>query len=199
VTAKHTNERYTQAIGTSIGGAVIGAVIGGVATGEASGAGVGAGVGAAAGGVAGLAFSRDQEIESDRLGMRYMEKIGYDPVGAMEVQQILQRAAAKSGGGQWEILSTHPSSETRIKALEKRYAKYYQHTVNNPNYKKYEDRFEKEFLSRLKKLPPPKQADAGSTREMMAGAAFGDLGDPVLWCAHCRAASAAHIDEPGTE
>jgi predicted Zn-dependent protease len=186
VTAKHSNERYGQALGTTIGGAVLGAVIGGVATGKASGAGIGAGAGAAVGGVAALAYSRDQEIEADRLGMRYMEKIGYDPVGAIEVQQILQRAAAKGGGSQMEILSTHPSSETRIKELEKRYAKYYQNTVNNPNYQKYDQRFQSEFLSKLKTLPPPKQASAGSTREMMASAVFGGLGDPVLWCAHCR-------------
>jgi predicted Zn-dependent protease len=190
VTARHGNERYGQAIGTSVGGALLGAVIGGVVTGDASGVGIGAGAGATVGGIAGLAYSRDQEVEADRLGMRYMEKIGYDPSAAIEVQGILQRAAAKGGGGQLEILSTHPSSETRIRELEKRLDKYYAHTRNNPQYQKFDQRFQNEFLARLQKLPPPKQANAGSTREMMANAAFGGLGDPVLWCAHCRHAAA---------
>ncbi len=191
VTAKHTNERFAQAAGLTIGGTILGAVIGGAATGDAGGAGIGAGAGAAVGGVVGLAFSRDQEVEADRLGMRYMEKIGYDPVGAIEVQQILARAAAKGGGAPLEILSTHPSSETRIKELEKRYQKYYQHTVNNPAYKKYPERFESEFLSRLKRLPPPPKAslvpEPAGSRGMMTAAAFGGIGDPMEWCEHCRA------------
>jgi predicted Zn-dependent protease len=195
VTAKHTNERFAQAAGLSIGGAIVGAVIGGVATGDASGAGIGAGAGAAVGGIAGLAFSRDQEIEADRLGMRYMEKLGYDPVGAIEVQQILLREAAKGGGAPLEILATHPSGETRIRELEKRYAKYYQHTANNPKYQKFEQRFQNQFLSRLNKLPPAPKATLGpepaNTRQMMAAAAFGGLGDPALWCAHCRAQAEA--------
>jgi predicted Zn-dependent protease len=188
VTARHSNERYGQAIGTTIGGAIIGAVIGGVASGKASGAGVGAAAGATVGGVAGLAFSRDQEIEADRLGMRYMSAINYDPVGAIEVQQILQRAAGK-GSRPPEFLSTHPSSETRIRALNERLDKYYAHTRNNPQFQKFEERFQRDFLTPLKRLPPPKQArGTGSTRDMLAHAALGALGDPVLWCAHCRAA-----------
>lgn len=195
VTAKHTNERFAQAAGLSIGGAILGAVIGGAATGDANGAGIGAGAGAAVGGVAGLAFSRDQEIEADRLGMRYMERLGYDPVGAIEVQQILAREASKGGGAPLEIFSTHPSGETRIRELEKRYAKYYQHTVNNPKYQKYGQRFQNQFLSRLKKLPPPPKAALGSepagSPGKAAAAAFGGLGDPAVWCAHCRSSVAS--------
>lgn len=187
VTARHSNERYGQAIGTTVGGAILGAVIGGVASGKASGAGIGAAAGASVGGIAGLSFSRDQEIEADRLGMRYMSMLNYDPVGAIEVQEILQRAAGK-GSRPPEFLSTHPSSETRIRALNERFDKYYAHTRNNPQFQKFEERFQRDFLTPLKRLPPPKQAHGtGSTREMLAHAAFGSLGDPVLWCAHCRA------------
>lgn len=181
VTARHSNERFGQALGTTIGGAVLGAVIGGVA-GGGDGAGIGAGVGASLGGVAGLAYSRDQEIEADRLGMRYMERLNYDPIGAVEVQQILGRAAAKSGGRPPEFLSTHPTSETRIRALNDRLDKYYRHTVNNPQYQKFADRFQRDFLAPLNRQYP-KKADAAGSRGMMLAAG---LGDPVLWCAHCR-------------
>lgn len=202
VTAKHTSERMAQALGTTIGGAIIGGLIGAAAGGK-DGALIGAGGGATVGGVVALSFSRDQEIEADRLGMRYMEKLNYDPVGAIEVQEILGRAGG--GGGTPEFLSTHPASETRIRELNKRYDKYYAHTRNNPQYQKFGERFQP-FLRGLKALPAPK-ADAGpwpktpeGARAMMfaaayhAGgsgdhAAFGGLGDPVNWCWHCAAAA----------
>lgn len=192
VTARHSNERYAQALGTSIGGTVIGAIIGAAVTGDSGGAAVGAGAGATVGGIAGLSFSRDQEIEADRLGARYMERLNYDPSAAIEVQQILQRASAGQSRPP-EILSTHPASQTRIDELQKRMDKYYAHTRNNPQYQKFEERFEREFLTPLKRLPPAKQAmGAGSTRGMLASAAFGNLGHPALWCAHCRDAAQGH-------
>lgn len=189
VTARHTNERFSQAMGTSIGGAILGAVVGAAVSKDAQGAAIGAGAGASVGGIAALSFSRDQEVEADRLGMRYMEKLKYDPAGAIEVQQILERAS--KGERPMEILSTHPSSQTRINELNKRMEKYYQHTVNNPEYQKHADRFQQQFLSKLKSLPaakPTKKTDAGTTRQMLAMAA---LGDPALWCAHCREAASS--------
>ena len=188
VTGKHTSERMGQALGTPIGAAVIGGLAG-VAIGGKEGAAAGIAGGATVGQVVSLSFSRDQEIEADRLGMRYMEKLNYDPVGAIEVQEILGRAGG--GGGTPEFLSTHPASETRISELKKRYEKYYQHTKNNPQYQKFEERFAP-FLASLKRLPAP-TADSGARGMMLAAAMqaegghaeFGALGDPVLWCWHC--------------
>lgn len=207
VTAKHTSERMGQALGTTIGGAIIGGLIGAAAGGK-DGVLIGAGGGATVGGVVALSFSRDQEIEADRLGMRYMERLNYDPVGAIEVQEILGRAGG--GGGTPEFLSTHPQSATRIAELNKRLDKYYQHTRNNPQYQKFGERFQP-FLRGLKALPAPK-ADAGpwpktpeGARAMMFAAAFhpgmghhaefGGLGDPVNWCWHCAEAAARPSQE----
>jgi predicted Zn-dependent protease len=207
VTARHTSERMSQALGTTIGGAIIGGLIGAAAGGK-DGAAAGAAGGATIGGIVSLSFSREQEIEADRLGMRYMEKLGYDPVGAIEVQEILGRAGG--GGGTPEFLSTHPASATRIAELNKRYNKYYAHTRGNPNYQKHADRYQP-FLAGLRALPKPR-ADAeprprtpeGARAMMLAAAfhaghageagAFGSLGDPVNWCWHCATASAAERD-----
>jgi predicted Zn-dependent protease len=190
VTARHTNERFGQAAATTVGGAILGGLIGAAASGDAKGAAVGAGAGATVGQVAALSFSRDQEIEADRLGMRYMERLRYDPVGAIEVQQILQK---HSGGGSFDIFATHPSSETRIRELQRRFEKYYQHTVNNPQYQKFQDRYEQQFLARVRKLPPPKQtamSGPGATVPLVfslpARSALIDLDHPETWCAHCR-------------
>lgn len=188
VTARHTSERFAQSTLTTIGGAVIGGLIGGAA-GDGGGGAIagGAAAGATVGQVASLSFSRDQEVEADRLGMRYMEKIGYDPVGAIEVQEILKRAGGGAGGVDW--FSTHPSSERRIGELQERLNKYYAHTINNPAYSKHEARFENLFLSRIRKLPPAKQqAMHDSSRLSELGvSAFGPLGEPSGWCWHCRA------------
>jgi len=188
VTAKHSAERMGQALGTTIGGAILGGLAG-AAIGGKEGVLIGAGSGATVGGVVALSFSRDQEIMADRLGMRYMEKLNYDPASAIEVQEILGRAG---GGGGPEILATHPSSETRIDAINKRLDKYYAHTRNNPQYQKFAERFQP-FVRRLKALPAATVA-AGEgghprspegARAMMYASAFGGLGDPVNWCWHC--------------
>jgi predicted Zn-dependent protease len=200
VTARHSNERAGQAVGTTLIGAAVGAAIGAAVNKNDRGAGaaVGAGAGAAAGGIWALAYSRDQEIEADRLGARYMTRLGYDPQGAVEVQQILKRLSEKGGARPPEFLSTHPASDTRINELRKRIQKYYQDTAGNPAFVKNEDRFRVKFLAPLSTLPPPPQPparrasgdgpDGGSARGLLASAV---LGDPAAWCGVCAAQAAA--------
>ncbi|MBX3385511.1 MAG: M48 family metallopeptidase [Phycisphaeraceae bacterium] len=193
VTARHTSERFAQATLTTIGGAVIGGLIG-AAAGDGKGTAIGAGAaaGATVGQVASLSFSRDQEVEADRLGMRYMERIKYDPVGAIEVQQILARAGGGGGGVDW--FSTHPSSSRRISELQERLNKYYAHTVNNPEFSRHEARFQNQFLSRVKTLPPPRHTMIDpQTLGGFGALAFGPIGEPHVWCMHCRAEREATV------
>lgn len=73
-----------------------------------------------------LSFSRDQEYQSDELGLRYMIQAGYDPSGAPEVLAALSRASSlqariegKSNRQTPEWASTHPLSQNRMqRALE---------------------------------------------------------------------------------
>ena len=60
------------------------------------------------------AFSRSQESEADELGVFIAADAGYDP---REAIALWQRMGAR-GGEPPEFLSTHPSSETRIRKLE---------------------------------------------------------------------------------
>lgn len=114
VIAQHSNERmsnqFAAGLGLQLGGMLIGqemdsdqaALIMGVL-----------GVGVQLGYI--LPYSRIHESESDELGMRYMAAAGYDPREAAE----LWRNMAKQGGPTPpEFLSTHPSPQTRIDALE---------------------------------------------------------------------------------
>ncbi|HHM04938.1 MAG TPA: M48 family peptidase [Gammaproteobacteria bacterium] len=63
-----------------------------------------------------LPFSRLQESEADRIGLKLMAKAGFDPAQAV----ALWRNMAENGGaGPPQFLSTHPSHDTRIKDLQK--------------------------------------------------------------------------------
>lgn len=62
-----------------------------------------------------LPYSRTHESESDQLGLDYMAAAGYNPAEAAN----LWRNMAKVGGAAGpEFLSTHPSPNSRIDALE---------------------------------------------------------------------------------
>ncbi len=64
-----------------------------------------------------LKFSRVHETEADKLGVVFMIMAGYNPEEAVNVWiRMSQRAGA--GQAPPEILSTHPSNQTRIKTLK---------------------------------------------------------------------------------
>lgn len=66
-----------------------------------------------------LPHSRTHESEADLLGMDYMAKAGFDPRASIILWQNMRKAA---GDKPPEILSTHPSDDTRIRQLEQRLA-----------------------------------------------------------------------------
>jgi predicted Zn-dependent protease len=56
-------------------------------------------------------YGRDDELESDRLGVRFLMEAGYDPEGLIGVMKVLEKASG--GSRQPEFLSTHPSPTRR--------------------------------------------------------------------------------------
>ena len=61
-----------------------------------------------------LKFGRDAERESDRLGVEYSSKIGYDANEMAGFFRTLERQSARSGQGELpEFLSTHPNPGDR--------------------------------------------------------------------------------------
>jgi predicted Zn-dependent protease len=66
--------------------------------------------------VVSLRYGRSDELESDRLGFRFMTEAGYDPRGIVELMQIL--GAARNGEAQPEFLSSHPNPENRVQKLQ---------------------------------------------------------------------------------
>jgi predicted Zn-dependent protease len=62
-----------------------------------------------------LRFSREDESEADRYGLRYMAQAGYDPSAMLDVMTILKEASR--GNRQPEFLATHPLPETRLQEI----------------------------------------------------------------------------------
>jgi predicted Zn-dependent protease len=66
------------------------------------------------------AYSRDQELEADRLGVRLLRAAGFDPEGSIQLltrlAELKQSAEPASLG---EYFSTHPTAEIRIQSLRR--------------------------------------------------------------------------------
>jgi predicted Zn-dependent protease len=75
-----------------------------------------------------LKYSRDDELEADRLGLLYMGKLGYNPQNAVSAHRDLEKVSqeymkkagknSQEGGFLGELLSTHPRSSVRIDELQ---------------------------------------------------------------------------------
>jgi len=64
-----------------------------------------------------LKFGRDDERQSDELGVRYMGRAGYDPAQLSGVMAMLGQVTASGGSGPPEWLSTHPNPANREEAI----------------------------------------------------------------------------------
>ncbi len=62
-----------------------------------------------------MKYGRDDELESDRLGVRFMADAGYDPRSMIRVMEIL--AEASQGPRPPEFFSTHPNPDNRIERI----------------------------------------------------------------------------------
>ncbi|MGI9516912.1 MAG: M48 family metalloprotease [Pirellulaceae bacterium] len=64
-----------------------------------------------------MQYGRQDELESDRWGVQLMTQAGYDPNAMLGVMDILEKYAG--GGGQPEMLSTHPLPKNRKAYIER--------------------------------------------------------------------------------
>ncbi|MCA1994291.1 MAG: M48 family metallopeptidase [Coleofasciculus sp. S288] len=74
-----------------------------------------------------LRYGREDELESDQLGFRFMTQAGYNPKGLVELMQIL--GSARQGGAPPEFFSTHPNPGNRIERLQNLIAQTYPNGV----------------------------------------------------------------------
>ena len=113
--AKHGNERMSQALLVQMGGVALTEALHSKPQQTQQLWMTAFGAGAQYGVL--LPFGRSQESEADHLGLIFMAMAGYDPHHAVEFWQRMS-AATGSGGKPPEFMSTHPSDEKRIAAIQ---------------------------------------------------------------------------------
>lgn len=63
-----------------------------------------------------MRYGRDDELESDRLGVRLMAEAGYDPRALLDVMKILEKAGGPNRAP--EFFSTHPNPQNRLGQIQ---------------------------------------------------------------------------------
>ena len=109
--ARHGNERMSQGLIFKLGGVALNVAVSNKSQETQSLFNEAYGIGAQTGLM--LPFSRKNELESDKLGLVFMQLAGYD---ASKAANFWKRMSEK-GSSQPEFLSTHPSDEKRIKEI----------------------------------------------------------------------------------
>jgi len=107
VIAGHSAARVSNDLAANLGASVLGSTIGI----DPQLIGVGANL------LLLLPYSRGDESEADVLGLQYMAQAGFDP---REAPKLWVNMSRQGGAAPPEILSSHPSNDTRIRDLESR-------------------------------------------------------------------------------
>ena len=114
----HGAERMSEAMAMQLGGQAVGAAASAADPKWQSAIALAYGAGAKLGRE--LPHSRAQELEADRVGLRYMARAGYNPEEAIRFWERFAQVAKQSGGsGGPAFLRTHPVDDVRIKELQK--------------------------------------------------------------------------------
>jgi len=128
VIAEHGNERVSNQMATQAGLSIAAVLLGTEQDDNTALIMAGLGLGAQYGVI--LPFSRSHESEADLIGLDLMARAGFNPEESVTLWQNM----AQSGLSPPEFLSTHPSSDTRIKKLRERIPQVqpaYQQAVKN--------------------------------------------------------------------
>ncbi len=113
ITARHTAQRYSQAMLANIGAMGIGIFTGSGALANLAGSGAQLYL---------QSYSRDQEFEADTLGVRYISRATYEPqamasfLGSLAADSRLEAELAGQPGAadQYNIMATHPRTLDRV-------------------------------------------------------------------------------------
>lgn len=111
VIGRHSAERIadsqtwqTATMGATVGAGDLGSIVGGIGQNTL------------------LTNGRDDELESDELGVLFMIQAGYDPYEMIKVMEILKAASGPNRVP--EFKSTHPDPENRIEKITEAIEKY---------------------------------------------------------------------------
>jgi predicted Zn-dependent protease len=111
--ARHGNERMSQELLLQLGGVALSEAVKNKPQETRNIYNTVYGVGAQVGVM--LPYSREHELEADKLGLIFMAMAGYDPQTAIG---FWERMSASGGEKPPEFLSTHPSDAKRIAKIK---------------------------------------------------------------------------------
>ncbi len=86
-------------------------------------------------------YSRDDEREADRLGIRYMEKADFNPWGMVELLTVLKDLSDREPSSVESWFQTHPLTSERIERAEELIEDTYEERWRRDNPDPYADRF----------------------------------------------------------
>jgi len=115
VVARHIAKQSEQ--GLKMGLATLGAVLAGILLGPQAAAAIVTTTSAAAGTMM-LKYSRENEEEADYLGLKFMERAGYDRESMISMFKKIRRSSGPSSSDPTLYLLSHPAAEQRIANLE---------------------------------------------------------------------------------
>lgn len=94
-------------------------------------------------------YGREHELEADRLGARYLHKVGYNPdtmlevIGVLKDQEVYEKALAKKEGREANtyhgVFSTHPRNDERLKTVVREAKKLSEKKYLADNRRLYQD------------------------------------------------------------
>ena len=155
--ARHSAKQMTR--GTLLGA---GTQILGMAVGDSSYAQL-ANTATQLGGAAFMArYGREAELESDAYGMKYMARAGYDPQGAVTLQQTFVKLSQGKNPGFLEgLFASHPPSQARVDANREL-------AETLPAGNSYKERFQQK-IAQLKRDEPAYKAETEAIKALKPG------------------------------
>lgn len=143
IAQRHSAEQMTKAIFANFGLGMLGALLGN--TGGATAAQTAAGLGA---NLWFLKFSRDDETEADRVGLRILRRAGWDGRGMIELFEVLKREQGRNPAAVEVFFSSHPAPQERLKTLRAEASRARGGVRNTPKFQS--------LKARLLKMAPPR-------------------------------------------
>ena len=82
-----------------------------------------------------LDFTRENEKEADRVGIKILDKAGFDVRGSIDFFKTLQKGSRYSSGASPSFLRTHPITSERISDIKDRLSDYpYKQRADDPSF-----------------------------------------------------------------
>jgi predicted Zn-dependent protease len=135
------------------------------AAGGSAGGKLAAGAGQVGIALVGLSYSREQEIQADRVGAYYMALAGWDPRQAVEMEKLLDSLGKSNPTALDRYLSTHPPSADRVREVQ---AVIYDMKLQSGRYVQGDGVYAERWLRHTARLREEDRAFAGRPAEAKA-------------------------------